>query len=646
MSPESTALGGPTLNRARIVSANAETHVDRYNRCLLETNYFDLMRLNVEFERLRTPRPARQPVTVNIYIQTKLEYTTTLSDRLELGRQRVDEVGPFTRVDDRVIIAKLEQSDISRQHVLLALTDDGVRITNCSKVNPLFVGTDDRIQPDSFRDVQVPALLVLGDKVVQLEPVQQPADDLGSFIHRTTAPGQQRGGESAIQDFISLKRSPEETEFVLRGLYSVNQAFQSATDSTEFLTRATQALIDVVHLETAAALYFVNDEWKIQSLHAREGATDEFIEEWEPSRTILDSVRNECKTFWRINDITNADSLIDVRALVAAPILNAEGEVIGALYGDRRRDRLGRVDVQISEVEAALVELLSSGVAAGLARLEQERAATKARILFEQFFTPELSQQLESEPNLLLGKDTEVTLLYCTIRGFSEVSESLGARLTLDWIDDVLSTIAGCISDQQGTLVDTLGDEVIGMWGAPIERDDHAEYACRTAIDMYDQLNAINNRWLDALDKPIDLGIGIHTGIARVGNIGSNKKFKYGPLGRVVHDCRRTLKFTDTLATKILITDATAAKLTDEFSLRRLSRMEDEFGDTLGLNELATDVKGDWMQQKRRYEASLEAFERDDFPTATRLIAKILSEHPNDRPSLQLLKQITDKLID
>ncbi|MFT5528347.1 MAG: hypothetical protein ACI9HK_006336, partial [Pirellulaceae bacterium] len=292
---------------------------------------------------------AKSPVTVNIYIQTKLTYSTTLTDRLELGRQRVDEVGPFARIDNRVIIAKLEQSDISRQHVLLALTDDGVRITNCSKVNPLFVGTDDRIQPGTHLDVQIPALLVLGDKVVQLEPVKAPSDDLGSFIHRTTAPGQ-RLGESAIQDVISLKRSPEETEFVLRGLYAVNQAFQSATDSSEFLTRATRAMIDVVHLETAAALFVDGNDWKIQSVHARDGVSDDFIEDWEPSRTILDNVREQCKTFWRINDLTNAESLIDVRALVAAPILNAEGKVIGALYGDRRRDRLGRVDIQISEV--------------------------------------------------------------------------------------------------------------------------------------------------------------------------------------------------------------------------------------------------------------------------------------------------------
>ena len=80
----------------------------------------------------------------------------------------------------------------------------------------------------------------------------------------------------------------------------------------------------------------------------------------------------------------------------------------------------------ITELEARLVELLASGVAAGLARLEQEQAALAARVQFEQFFTPELARQLALQPDLLKGRDTEVTLLFCDIRGFSRISERLG----------------------------------------------------------------------------------------------------------------------------------------------------------------------------------------------------------------------------
>src|SRR5439155_25121529 len=179
-------------------------------------------------------------------------------------------------------------------------------------------------------------------------------------------------------------------------------------------------------------------------------------------------------------------SLLGVQAVVAAPILNRAGEVIGALYGDRRAEGFNPSAraAPITQVQAKLVEILATGVAAGLARLEQEQAALAARVRFEQFFTPELSRQLEARPDLLKGRDTEVTLLFCDIRGFSRISERLGPAGTIEWLGAAMGALSDCVRAHAGVLMDYIGDELFAMWGAPEAQPDHAQLACRAALDM------------------------------------------------------------------------------------------------------------------------------------------------------------------
>ena len=84
-------------------------------------------------------------------------------------------------------------------------------------------------------------------------------------------------------------------------------------------------------------------------------------------------------------------------------------------------------------------------------------------------------------------------------------------------------------------LVDYLGDALMAMWGAPEEQPDHPRLACRAALAMLDQVPGLNGRWQAALGEPMGLGIGINTGTAQVGNVGSRHKFKYGALGHTVN---------------------------------------------------------------------------------------------------------------
>ncbi len=583
-------------------------------------------------------------ISVKVYVNSRLEYSTNLTGRLELGRQQAGEIPPFTRLNDRVVIAGLEEKDISRRHVLLELQKDGaVRVTNQSEVNTILIGGDDVLDPGGNRVVSDSALITLFGRIIQLSS-NRSQGILESFAHKTTPPGAARGDASAIVDLLASRRSVEDDKFLLHGLHAVTSLFQLTVKEGDFYPLAAKAMIDVVQLENAAALVWQEPQWQVISFCSD---SDDGANEWEPSRSILQNVREGKRTFWRVPSVAagEAPSLVDVRAVVAAPILNCDGEVVGALYGDRRRPISGAAGVRISETEAVLVELLSSGVAAGLARIEQERAAVKARVLFEQFFTADLARELESHPELLLGKDIEVTLMFCDIRGFSRVSEKLGPRLTLDWINDVKRTFSDCVLERNGVLIDTLGDEFSAMWGAPVDRPVHADLACSAAIRILEELPALNRRWQSAIDPPIDVGIGIHTGVARVGNIGSERKFQYGPLGSTVDIARRAQRATAPLKARVLITQATSIALSSDYPLRRLCRVElDDTGEFLDLIELVQHAPDDWAVLKQRYESALDSYERGDLPTATRLLAKILSDHPNDRAALRLMAEINSAL--
>src|SRR5207302_9940389 len=113
----------------------------------------------------------------------------------------------------------------------------------------------------------------------------------------------------------------------------------------------------------------------------------------------------------------------------------------------------------------------------------------------------------------------------------------------------------------EGVLVDYIGDEIMAMWGAPEEQPNHAQLACNAALSMLDHLPALNQRWQSTLGEPMSLGIGLNSGEAHVGNTGSPRKFKYGPLGNTVNLASRVQGVTKYLRSRLLLTEQTCQEI-------------------------------------------------------------------------------------
>ena len=208
-----------------------------------------------------------------------------------------------------------------------------------------------------------------------------------------------------------------------------------------------------------------------------------------------------------------------------------------------------------------------------------------------------------------------------------------------------MGALSDCVIEHKGVLVDYIGDELVAMWGAPEELPDHGTHACRAALAMLDRLPALSEQWSTILGEATSFSIGVNTGTARVGNTGSKRKFKYGPLGNTVNLASRVQGATKFVRTPLVVTGATADQIGEEFPKRRLCCVEVvNIAEPLVLYELRTNVDESWPDLRGRYEEALTAYESGKFHDATRILGNLLTDYPDDGPTIILLSRAVEML--
>ena len=592
-----------------------------------------------------------QPINVKVYDQSKLVYEAQVDGPAEFGRQNPGEAAPYSHRQadgvDRFIIARLDEAMISRKHLLLKPGANGrVTLTNQGKI-PIRVHPDGSLGTGATSEVELPVTLTIGTRSLRFQaPVEEPSF-LNSLADAALAPGRPLDVSRAYASraLSKVASGTVDPEALAQWMQATMGVLQSATGTLDFFAKAARAVVDLVGLDSGRVLLREDGRWVVRVVEtSRPGPADR---EWVPSRQVLGKVQADKKTYWQVPDLANANaSLMDVRAVVAAPILDRAGEVIGVLYGERRTGPAART---IDRLEGLLVEMLACGVAAGLARVEQEEVAVRAQYQMEQFFTPELSRYLFEHPEALQARDCEVTMMSCDIRGFSRICESLGPTRTLEWLNDVLGVLSDCILAEQGVLVDYVGDELMAMWGAPIAQPDHAARAGRAALNMLDKVSTLNDRWSSTISGAMGLGIGISSGQARVGNVGSRVKFKYGALGNTVNLASRVQGATKYLKVPLLVTGATQQQLdTASFAARRLCQVKVvNIVEPVTLYEVVRPGREHWAELRQGYEEALALVERQEFRAAARITGGLIAQpaYREDGPALILLQRAVNGLV-
>ncbi|MFN7986930.1 MAG: adenylate/guanylate cyclase domain-containing protein [Thermoanaerobaculia bacterium] len=194
---------------------------------------------------------------------------------------------------------------------------------------------------------------------------------------------------------------------------------------------------------------------------------------------------------------------------------------------------------------------LNDVVAAHLAEIEElaEQLKVRNRFIQETFgryiSDAVVSEILESPDGLRLGGEKRtVTMLMSDLRGFSAMAERLAPEQVVRVINNYLGTMADVILAHDGTIDEFIGDSVLGFFGAPVARPDDARRAVACALAMQKGMERVNRRNADEGLPSVEMGIAVHTGDVVVGNIGSEKRAKYGAVGSHVNLTARIESYT------------------------------------------------------------------------------------------------------
>ncbi len=181
----------------------------------------------------------------------------------------------------------------------------------------------------------------------------------------------------------------------------------------------------------------------------------------------------------------------------------------------------------------------------GFLYVTTDREKKFVRRAFSQYVAPELLHKLEQMPQSLQlgGEAKEITIMFMDVRDFTPISEGLSAVELVEFMNTLLSALNDAIQVELGTIDKYIGDSIMAFWNAPLDIPQHPLHACRAAVKMRAAVAELNDR--DAFGfrnrglPDVKIGIGLHTGEACVGNMGSHRRFNYTAMGDVVNTTAR-----------------------------------------------------------------------------------------------------------
>ncbi len=260
----------------------------------------------------------------------------------------------------------------------------------------------------------------------------------------------------------------------------------------------------------------------------------------------------------------------------------------------------------------------------------------------EMYLSPKLVKKFAANKDLLQpgAKNETLTILFTDIANFTSISEGMKPDDLAQHMNLYFETaVAQCIHHTDGTIVKYIGDAIFSFWNAPDIQNDHKFRACEAAVAFRNLPPQYMNGQL------LVTRIGLHTGVASVGNFGSTARVDYTALGENINLAARMEGLNKYLGTIVLLTSETYAGIEDKFTTRflgnfRLKGFEKNIGvyELIGMPDKAESIR----PLREAFAAALELFTQKKFAEAEAAFKRVLEISPKDGPSKFYLKHISE----
>lgn len=213
-------------------------------------------------------------------------------------------------------------------------------------------------------------------------------------------------------------------------------------------------------------------------------------------------------------------------------------------------------DLLLSPILPAQTSLLAYGVASGVRLLLSESESRYIRSAFAHYLSPAMVEELVENPDALVlgGENRELTILFCDIRSFTSISETMEPTELTVFLNNFLTPMTNVLMERGATIDKYIGDAIMAFWNAPLDVQQHRQRACESVLAMLEALEKLN----ETLAKPVRIGVGLNTGICCVGNLGSRQRFDYSAIGDSVNVGSRIEGLTKQYGLSNLVADSTA----------------------------------------------------------------------------------------
>ncbi|WP_342380609.1 GAF domain-containing protein [Myxococcus stipitatus] len=454
---------------------------------------------------------------------------------------------------------------LSRRHARLERDGARVLLVDEGSKNGTFVG-DTRVQRrelqagDSFRcgEVWFQLLAGGGDTEGTLSPLHT----------RTLETRFSLASKETLLESPRLKVRPttegDTTRERFQVLLAVAQLLASPVPLDTLLERILQLVFRILDVDRAAVLLEDETTGGLRPRVARSADGQRPSQGYFFSQSIVDSVHANGMAALYSNALrdlrlNSADSIHtqSIHSAMCVPLQSRDAR-LGVLYVDNR-SRGGL----FTEADLEFLTAFAHQAAAAIdnvrltQRLEEEAVL---RNTYLRFFPPDVVRRLQTSPGGALEVvETEVTVLFADISEFTSLSSSLRPREVVDMLNAYFPVMADAVFRHEGTLEKYIGDALMAVWGAPFSRGDDADRALRAAVDMQRDLQGLNARLLARGHPELRIHVGLNSGPAAAGNIGSERYLQYATLGDVTNVASRVCGVAR--AGEIVLSESTRTRL-------------------------------------------------------------------------------------